>query len=216
MRLKILKILCFLLIILLYLSQNIFSQEEKEAKKVTEEEVIDIEKLTDVVSEGFKKALDEVDMEKAKKEEEINTKLDSFIEKWVNTQVLKRKSQVKNKIEQDWHFPTMPSQPIDYYLRDFSYSVQDKNIMEIDSITFPYKAIVDIKEILYVDKGPLVGMPRSEYQYTADIDIRIALYYNKSTDKWQITDVEDVSVNLEEGWPQEIKRKLPSHFLPLE
>ncbi len=216
------KILFFILIFLLCFNHNAFSQEEDKAEESSKEtEVITVENIADAMSKGMKKTLVELDAEKAmkrtEKERQTNEKLDSFIKEWINTQSSKRRGRIRRKIEQNWQtLPTTPPQSIDYYIRDFSYSMQNKNIIEANSTIFPYKATVDVKELLYVERAPLMGMPRSEYQYTADTNIRIDLQYYESMGKWQAMGVEDTSVNLEKGWPQEIKRKLTDHFIPLD
>ncbi len=126
------KILFFILIFLLCFNHNAFSQEEDKAVESSKEaKVITVENIVDAMNSRLKKTLGELDAEKAmkrtEKERQMNEKLDSFIKEWINTLSSKRTGRIRRKIEQNLQTLSITSaQPIDYYLRDFSYSMQNK------------------------------------------------------------------------------------------
>jgi len=179
------------------------------------------EGLGEVLTTSVRKAIEEVDMqksaEKAEKEEYAARRLDDFIKRWVGEKGSQRKAGIKAKVDQAWQdLLSTPPQHIDYYLRDYSYRVMRKNITESDSVTYPYNAAVDIEELLYVDQAPLMGEPRSEYQYTADTIMRLNLQYDGASGQWQLVETKNVDVQLKKGWPWGIRKKHSSFFIPTE
>jgi hypothetical protein len=83
-----------------------------------------------------------------------------------------------------------------------------------DSAVYPYKAAVAVKELLYVERGPLIAEPRADYQYTVDTDITLNLQYDKEQDKFQLTDTSAGNGILTKGWPEDIRKKVGTYFLP--
>lgn len=198
----------------------VHSQDKDVSGERTQEaQPADSQDLADTITKSFKKAIEEFDIRKAKErvieEEEAARALDSFVKKWLEAQGLKRKRELRATIEQDWqNLLSTPPQHIDYYLRDFLYSVKHVDIIDTDSVTYPYKANVDIRELLYVERGPLIAEPRTDYEFTADTIIRIGLQYQKAQSSWRITGIRDLNAALNKGWPQAIRKRHASFFIP--
>ncbi|MFH1867493.1 MAG: hypothetical protein ABH843_00855 [Candidatus Omnitrophota bacterium] len=185
---------------------------------ITQEEAEDI---IDIISKSLKRALEEIDMqkamEKADREERISESLDAFMQNWIGVQSSEREKSKNAIIRQDWNdLPETPPQHLQYYLRDYIYSVQGKNVIETNSVTYPFEADVEFLETLYVEQAPLLAEPRADYQYAATTLTRIILQYDKNSALWMTKDTYAVSANLNKGWPPQIKKKLRQYFIPAE
>lgn len=216
------KIFIFLLTAFLVFARGLFAQEgstpEKGSRKIT---VIDASGLSDVLSRSFKTAIETADeekaLEKAKRDEEAKRQLNALIDGWIKAQQAKREGEMNTVIEQDWEdILTTAPRYVTYYLRDFSYTVQDKDIIDTNSIISPYEATIVIKELLYVEQAPLMAEPRSKYQFIADTDITMSLAYDKETARWQIMNTNNRMLDLRKGWPKEITAKVGTYFVPVE
>jgi len=211
---RILKLTTLTLIFLCLISRIGLSQEAPDSKDSVPDEVkvIDSEDLAATITESFKKAIEE-----AREEEAAASALDPLIREWVQAKIFKRAKDLKRKIDQDWqNLLSTPPQHIDYYLRDFSYSIGNVNIEKVDLLQYPYRADVDIEEILYVEQAPLIAEPRSDYQFSAYANLRIRLKYQKEGNSWHITDTEVIDPSLKKGWPQAVKKRHTSFFIPAE
>jgi hypothetical protein len=199
--------LVFLLVFSLISCRAAFCQEEGSP-------------MIDKITTGIKKAMEQLDIEKAQEraneEERLKSKLRVFIEEWLGQKRLGRQNELKNQIDTVWqNIPQDTQQQLYvYYLRDFSYSVKNTDLIRQDSAVYPYKAAVAVKELLYVERGPLIAEPRADYQYTVDTDITLNLQYDKEQDKFQLTDTSAGNGILTKGWPEDIRKKVGTYFLP--
>lgn len=212
MKYKLIPITIILILILAYCNLA-HSQDERKGLS------FNMEEFSSTITDSFKKAIQEADEEKsAQKEQEeqrISLELDNFINKWIDERKAQRSSELNGLIDQDARgIFVKPPQAFNYYLRDFSYSLIDKNIEESNSISYPYKATLVINEALYMEQAPLIADPRSDHQYTGAIDKEIKLQYDKDISQWQVASIENSKVSLAKGWPQNIKSKLSTYFIP--
>jgi len=220
---RVLKLSMLTVISISLVSRIALSQEASDSEDPVPDEakVIDSEDLATAITESFKKAIEEVDArkseEEAREEEVAASALDPVIREWVQAKRFKRAKGLKRKIDQDWqNLLSTPPQHIDYYLRDFSYSIGNVNIEKVDLLQYPYRADVDIEEILYVEQAPLIAEPRSDYQFSAYANLRIRLKYQKEGSSWYITDTEVIDPSLKKGWPQAVRKRHTSFFIPAE
>jgi len=180
---------------------------------------IDFEVLEDVVSE---KVRDELEIFEAKKEtkkleEELQAgfKLDLFIDKWVTNQSYERKADIHKKVDQKWEdLQTSPVQPEEYYLRDYTYNIQKKEIQRTGIEAIPFKATVTVRETLYVERTPLLVEPRAEERFTALVDTTMKLEYAKSSDEWSLQESTTKDKDLLPSWPANISKKISQYFIP--
>lgn len=175
--------------------------------------------LNTALTNSFKQAIGEMNTErakeKAKKDAEVNAKLSFFVEGWIYNQKEKKKEDLNQVIEQNWGDTIILTPPYEnFYLRDFSYLQQTKEIVDTASSFDPYRATVVINELLYVEKGPLIAEPRSDYQYTADIALFLILDYNKNAEAWQVLNTKERITDLRKGWPQDMSKRIGSYFIP--
>lgn len=188
-----------------------FCQEEEQ-----KEEGLTIDKITT----GIKNAMEQLDTEKARQraeeEERLKSKLGAFVEEWTGEKQFERQAELKKEIYAAWqNIPQDTQQQFySYYLRDFSYSLQNTDLIREDSAVYPYKAAAVVKELLYVERGPLLAEPRAEYQYTVDTDIALKLQYDKGQDGFLLIDISSGTGALTKGWPEDIRKKAGTYFLP--
>ncbi|MFC1808173.1 hypothetical protein ACFL0T_07425 [Candidatus Omnitrophota bacterium] len=188
-----------------------------EIQAAEEPSSIDAGELNKVIQDNVKKAIEDISLkEKAdrrKKEEELRYKLEIVVKDWIDKRSNQHKSQIGKIIEQEWqHLLSTPPQHLDYYLRDFSLSVKAKNLSKSESVTYPYEAYVNIREILYVEQSPLLAEPRVDYQFTAELDNRMVLKYSEISG-WQIGDYERLSIVFSKGWPAAVTNKVGTYFI---
>lgn len=205
----------FLFFILFCFSFFVFAQENQAP---------DTEVFTDAVTGGYKKALQLIDQEKKEKEEQIYKKLTPQIEDWLNQQQSAKKEKVNYRIEDVWDRPSKASSECPlceakdysarYYLRDASYIIKNKEMERAESVSYPYRAVINVREELYLDQSPLVTRPRLRYHYTVETDIKLTFQYNEEEDKWSSFDIKRSLFCLKKGWPQNIEEKLIDIFIP--
>jgi hypothetical protein len=109
---------------------------------------------------------------------------------------------------------TVPLYHLRYYLRDFAYSKKSSVVKETSFLVYPYEAVVDIREDLFVEQAPLVNTPRSRFQHTVETDMSLTLQYHESSGQWRVLNIERKRAVLKKTWPDKIKRKLPTYFIP--
>ncbi len=161
--------------------------------------------LTESVKKGFEEAIKTIDAQKEKDNKKIaaglQAKLGSAVQDWISQQKKKRSLELNTIIEQHWENLTEfgPRIHRNYYLRDFSYTVINMDVLKSNSMIDPYKAVINLTEKLFAERyhSPDVTYPE-DYYYTVTTPIKVNFeYYN---DKFVVTGVEDGKGSIDQGW----------------
>jgi hypothetical protein len=177
------------------------------------------EQLKKVIKESLKQAIIDVDEEKSKQkaafEQKITSQLKDFADQWVLERKAHRQLLLNKKIEQSWQsLLSTPPQHLDYYLRAFNYNKNTADIVESESISYPYTAQLSIDEYLFVERAPLIAEPRSKYQFTVHNALHLNLQYDKMQGGWQLTNMSEDVKDMKNSWPDGVQRKLGTYFIP--
>jgi uncharacterized protein (DUF2267 family) len=166
--------------------------------------------------------MEQFDLQKAQERDEeekrLQAELNTFADGWLNGKRAERQAQLKRVIDAVWQDIATDTQQdfYVYYLRDFACSIKDMDLVRQESAIYPYKAAVVVRELLYVEREPLIAEPRTDYEYTVDTDITLNLQYNKEQGKWQLLDTPARRGVLIKGWPEDIRKKVGIYFVPPE
>lgn len=161
--------------------------------------------LTESVKNGFEEAIKKIDAQKEndnkKIAESLQAKLDLAVQDWISQQKKKRSLELNTIIEQHWENLTEfgPRIHRNYYLRDFSYTIINMDVIKSNSMIDPYKAVMNLTEKLFAERyhSPDVTYPE-DYYYTVTTPIKVNFeYYN---DKFVVTGVEDAKASIDQGW----------------
>ncbi len=164
--------------------------------------------ITESVRKGFEEALKTIDAQKEEDNKKIaaglQAKLDLAVQEWISQKKKKRTLELNTIIEQHWENLTEfgPRTHRNYYLRDFSYTIINMDIIKSNSMIDPYKAVMNIKEKLFAERyhSPDVTYPE-DYYYTVTTPIKVNFeYYN---DKFVVTGVEDGKGSIDQSWRRE-------------
>ena len=160
---------------------------------------------TESVKKGFEEAIKKIDAQKEKDNKQIaenlQAKLDLAVQDWISQQKKKRSLELNTIIEQHWENLTEfgPRIHRNYYLRDFSYTIINMDVLKSNSMIDPYKAVMNLTEKLFAERyhSPDVTYPE-DYYYTVTTPIKVNFeYYN---DKFVVTGVEDAKASIDQGW----------------
>jgi hypothetical protein len=182
----------------------VFSQGEQT--KTNAELSSSQELLKQSVEEAIKKAVKDIEVEKAKEKEvlakELETDLTTVINTWI-TEAKGDKTQELNKLQhRDWsELKKFPSPlPYDYYLRNFTYTIIKADVLNTNSMVSPYKAFVNIEEALYLER---YHSPDAAYveQYYSTVFTPIELLLEYRDDNFVIIEVKRGQLTMERGWP---------------
>jgi len=164
-------------------------------------------------SKAFEQALNNYELQKQKQTEilirRLHANLDQMIESWLNTAKRDKENKLRTRYEQRWEklsqsFSISPSH-YEYILLGYKYTLVKNDIMQSDSLSAPYKALVIIKEELYVEKyhSPDIS-DRNPYYYTVTTDFN--LNYEYKQDKFMLVNSDSKVTNIENSCPDEIKK----------
>ena len=174
----------------------------------------------ELLSEEFKKAMQEFEKAKAKEERAIEKrlvgKLEAIINHWIVSASAENDRKINKLIEQDWKPRFDPYIQHKHYLRNYAYLDRTRDIekTESKSILVPYEGSLSIKEVLYLERAPLANVPRSKYYFTVTKPTKITFEYQEDKNKWTIVDMEYGESTIEKGWPQEVIEKTELYFIP--
>lgn len=166
---------------------------------------VEEEPLSESVQKGFEEAIQKLDAEKQKEHKkiaaELQVKLDVAVQDWLSQQKSKRNRQLNTIIEQQWENFTEfgPRIHRSYYLRDYSYTIINVDIVKTESMIGAYKAAMNVTEKLFAERyhSPDVTYPQDFY-YTVTMPIRVSFeYYN---DKFVVTTTEYGKGSIDPGW----------------
>ncbi|MFA5156059.1 MAG: type III pantothenate kinase [Candidatus Omnitrophota bacterium] len=161
--------------------------------------------LSESVKKGFEEAIQKLDAEKQKEHKkiaaELQAKLDTAVQDWVNQQKSKRNRELNTIIEQQWENLTEfgPRIHRSYYLRDYSYTIINVDIVKTESMIGAYKAVMNVTEKLFAERyhSPDVTYPQDFY-YTVTTPVRVNFEYYH--DKFVVTTTEYGKGSIDPGW----------------
>lgn len=172
----------------------------KNAEKTTIEK-LSPESIQQAIEKAIKGINSQEQAEEARLKAELNSKLDQFIQKWVIDAGDKKKAELNKFLHQDWDIPARAVYPIpfDYYLRDYAYTLGKKDCLETDSLSAPYKAIVNIIEKQFIESyHASAASDKRQYYYTVTREITIDLDYQQ--DRLDIANINYGPASFERGW----------------
>jgi hypothetical protein len=163
------------------------------------------EPLSESVKKGFEEALQRLDAQKQEEHKKIASqlqgKLESAVQEWLTQQKRMRSRELNTIIEQHWENLTEfgPRIHRNYYLRDFSYTIINTDIVKSESMVDPYKAVMNLQEKLFAERyhSPDVTYPQDFY-YTVTTPIKVAFEYYQ--DKFVVTATEYSKGSIDPGW----------------
>ncbi|MFA6349544.1 MAG: hypothetical protein WCY12_01270 [Candidatus Omnitrophota bacterium] len=165
------------------------------------------------VEDALKKAMSRADREKEQKQEELTKKLKLKSEQakadWIFSQSQKRNSELNRLVDQNWEslFEFGPRIKYDYYLRDYVYSGARVDIVKTSSLVAIHAAHLNAVEKLYVERTHSPNASdRSMFYYTVSTPIKVTFEYDG--DNFVVLNIEYGDTSIDEGWPEEIKKKL--------
>lgn len=176
----------------------------------------DAGKQTDKNETGiaFEQALKNYEAYKQKEQDEVakklNFSLNRISEEWIAQAEKNKEDLLGTRIKQNWEklaltFPISPSH-YEYYLRGYKYNVIRNDVTKSDSITSPYKATLNIKEELYVEKNHSPDISdASPYFYTVTTVYNLNFEYKQN--KLELINTDSKIIAIENTAPDEIKKR---------
>jgi len=163
------------------------------------------EVLTKSIEEAIKKAIKDLDEEKAREQEvnarELSVKLVSAMDDWFSKIKGERTKELNKLQHHDWsELKKFPSPlPHDYYLKSFTYMLKKSDIALTNSIVNPYKASVRIDEKLYIEGYHSTDAADIEqYHFTVITPIDLQLEYRDNM--FTIVETKYGQPVMERGW----------------
>jgi len=190
----------FAVIISLSVSNYSFAQAQAQAK------ISAIEKLSpESIQQAVENAIKGIESQKRTEEErlrvELDSELDRFIRSWLSDAGTKKKAELNRFLHQDWEIPARATYPIpfDYYLRSYDYALSKKDLLKTDSLTNPYKAVVNIIEKQYIESyHASSASDKRQYYYTVTRPITLNLDYQQ--DNLYTVNTHYGQASFERGW----------------
>lgn len=139
----------------------------------------------------------------------LTVKLNQTIDTWLNSAKSDKETKIGSRIQQNWEKLAstfrIPPGHYEYSLRGYKYNVVKKDLIKTDSLTSPYKAIIIIKEELYVEKNHSPDISNNNlYFFTITTDYNLNFEY--LTEKFVLANSENKIVNIQNSAPDEIKK----------
>jgi len=170
------------------------------------------------IKQAFQEAIQELDAGKKQEEEKLAAELKDNIKitacEWISAAEKGRESELDKLAHSEWNDLGKVRQPIqfpiptDYHLRNYAYILRKSDVFKTESMIAVYKGTIEITENLYIEMVHSANATSIDpYLYTATRTIAIDAEY--AGDKFNISDVAYGNVLLQQGWPQEIKKKNP-------
>ena len=197
----------FILVIIVYFLfisglQESFCEEQNKSKDKNDSSGI-----------AFEQALKNYDTQKQKDQEELagklNFRLGQATENWINTAKRDNAGKLNTRLQQEWEklalfFPVSPVH-YEYNLRGYKYIVTKSDVTKTDSLTSVYKAVVIIREELYVEKNHSPDISDANpYFYT--VSTNHALNFEYKNEKFVLANSDSKIFSIENNCPDEIKK----------
>jgi len=162
---------------------------------------------------AFEQALKNYDTQKQKDQEvlagKLNFRLGQVTANWINAAKKDKVDKLNTRLPQQWEklalvYPVSPTH-YEYNLRDYKYNVVKSDVIKTDSIISPYKAMVIIREELYVEKNHSPDISDADpYFYT--ISTNYTLNFEYQNEKFNLVNSDTKIVSIENKCPDEVKR----------
>ncbi len=194
----------FFILIVAFISTGIFFQAYAQENKLPAktESII-------ILEQALKnhEALKQQEQEELAKN--LNSSLNQIIETWISTAKTNQENGLGSRLEQSWEklsrlYPISPVH-YEYYLRGYKYSLIKTDLIKTNSLIDPYKAMVIIKEDLYVEKNHAPNVSdKNLYFYT--VSTNYTLNFEYKNEKFTLINSDSEIVSIENKCPNEIKR----------
>jgi hypothetical protein len=162
---------------------------------------------------AFEQALKNYDTQKQKDQEELagklNFRLSQVTENWINTAKKEKAGKLNTRLQQEWEklslFFSVSPVHYEYNLRGYKYNVTKSDVTKTDSLTSVYKAVVIIREELYVEKNHSPDISDANpYFYT--VSTNHTLNFEYKNEKFILASSDNEIVSIENNCPDEIKK----------
>lgn len=167
----------------------------------------------DTSAASFEQALKNYDFQKQKDQEELagklNFNLGQATESWINAAKKDKTGKLNTRLEQAWEklarsYPISPAH-YEYYLRGYKYSIVKNDIIKTDSLISFYKALVIIKEELYVEKNHSPNISDANpYFYT--VSSNYTLNFEFKNKDFSLVNSDSKIISIENDCPEEVKK----------
>ena len=188
-------------LILMFLISALPASFAQETKAPQEKEEVSLESIKKIVQD----VLQDMELEKAKQQEELITKLkknlDMATQDWITAESRNRDAELNQFLHVNWEnlSPFTNPIPYDFYLRDYTYSLAKEDVLKTDSLNVPYKGYAEVTEKLYIETYyPSNIDDPAKYQYTITRQIAVNLDYRQ--DKFTVTNTQYKETYIEQGW----------------
>jgi len=157
------------------------------------------------VSIGLEEAIKKIEAQKEREHKklasDLQAGLDVAVKDWFAEQENRRKKGLNEVVEQQWENLTEfgPRIHRTYYLRDFSYTLINMDIIKTESVVGAYKAVMNAEEKLFAERyhAPDVSYPEDFY-YTVTTPVTVNFeYYNG---RFVVSATEYGKSSIEQGW----------------
>lgn len=169
--------------------------------------------LSEEVGRAFEKAMHNVEEFKAKEEESIRVslkeKLKASSQQWLDSAKQQKDSELDKLADQKWELflKVGPWFHYDYYLRSYEYIEGKSDITKAESFVTPYKGYFNVMQILYAERRhPANTSSPKQFLYKVTIPLKATFEYRE--DKFVFVNVEEGQGVIEQGWPEEVWRKV--------
>lgn len=161
----------------------------------------------------FEQALRNYEMKKQQEQDILITKLyytlGQATDAWIDSAKKDKDSKLGTRLEQSWEKLSstfkISAGHYDYYLRGYKYAVIKNDVVRSESLATAYKAVVVIKEDLFVEKNHSPDVSdNNPYFYTVTTNYNLNFEYKQ--DKFVLASSSDKITGIVNDCPVEIKK----------
>lgn len=162
---------------------------------------------------NLQQAFNNYEAQKQKEKEELATRLNlnlnQAIDDWISLAEQDKEEKMYSLIEQKWEkLPkTIALSPFhyEYYLKGYQYYVTERNVIKTEALTFPYKAIVTVKEEIYAEQYHHANTSnRTDFFYT--ITTIYTLNFEYREDNFVLIKTDSTIISLKNTAPKAITK----------
>ena len=162
---------------------------------------------------AFEQALKNYDIQKQKDLEvlsgKLNFRLNQAAENWLNKVKSDKAGKLNTRLEQEWEklsrTYSISSIHYEYDLRGYKYILVKSDVIKTDSLSSPYKAVVIVREELYVEKNHSSDISDANpYFYTVSTEYTLNFEYKN--EKFNLINSDSKIVSIDNQCPDETKR----------
>lgn len=174
---------------------------------------MDLPKEDNTSKDSLQQAFNNYEVQKQKEREELtarlNLNLSQAIDNWVKSAEQEKEGELYSLIDQKWEkLPkTIALSPFhyEYYLKGYQYYITERNVIKTEALTFPYKAVVTIKEEVYAEQYHHANTSnRTDFFYT--ITTIYTLNFEYRGDSFVLIKADSVIVSIKNTAPKTITK----------